>query len=34
MSQPTPTPTPTPNILNFNNYRTVRPGRRSCGCGR
>ena len=35
MSQPTPTPTPsTPQTLNFNNYHTVRPGRRSCGCGR
>lgn len=36
MADPTPTPTPNPNIFNFNNinYRQVRSGRRSCGCGR
>lgn len=31
---PSPTPKPDPKTLNFNNYHTVRPGRRSCGCGR
>ena len=31
---PSPTPKPDPRILNFSNYRAVRPGRRTCGCGR